>query len=162
VVDRMRRGKKVIVHGDGTSLWVLTHHRDFAKGFVGLLGNSHAHGEAFHITSDELLTWNQIFELVARAAGTTAEIVHVPSERIALYDERWGAGLLGDKAHSVIFDNSKLRRVVPDYVATIPFARGVEEIVAWLDADPARRVVDPERDRLTDAIIAAQEAVEPA
>lgn len=161
VVDRMRRGKKVIVHGDGTSLWVLTHHRDFAKGFVGLLGNSHAHGEAFHITSDELLTWNKIFELVARAAGTTAEIVHVPSERIALYDERWGDGLLGDKAHSVIFDNSKLRRVVPDYVATIPFARGSEEIMAWLDADPSRQVVDPERDKLIDEIIAVQEAVRP-
>ncbi len=161
VVDRMRRGKKVIVHGDGTSLWVLTHHRDFAKGFVGLLGNSHAIGEAFHITSDELLTWNQIYEIVAGAAGARAEIVHVPSERIALYDKRWGDGLLGDKAHSVIFDNSKIKRVVPDFVATIPFVQGAAEIMAWHDADPSRRTVDPERDSLTDTIIAAQEGVQP-
>ena len=156
VVDRMRRGKKVIVHGDGGSLWVLTHHRDFAKGFIGLLGNPHAIGETFHITSDELLTWNQIFETVARAAETTAQIVHVPSEVVAAYDAGWGAGLLGDKAHSMVFDNTKIKRVVPDYVATIPFARGAEEIMAWYDADPARQVVDPERDQLMDKIIAAQ------
>ncbi len=156
VVDRMRRGEKVIVHGDGSSLWVLTHHRDFAKGFVGLLGNPHAIGETFHITSDELLTWNQIFGTVARAAGTTAQIVHVPSEVIAAYDAGWGAGLLGDKAHSMVFDNTKIKRVVPDYVATVPFARGAEEIMAWFDADPARQVVDPKRDQLMDKIIAAQ------
>jgi len=161
VVDRMRRGEKVIVHGDGTSLWVLTHHRDFARGFVGLLGNPHAVGEAFHITSDELLTWNQIFETVARAAGTVAEIVHVPSELIAAHDPGWGAGLLGDKAHSMVFDNTKIKRVVPDYVATIPFSRGAEEIMTWFDADPARRVVDPERDRLMDKIIAAQASALP-
>jgi nucleoside-diphosphate-sugar epimerase len=162
VVNRMRQGKKVIVHGDGTSLWVLTHHRDFAKGFVGLLGNRHALGETFHITSDELLTWNQIFETVARAAGTTADIVHVPSELIAAHDERWGAGLLGDKAHSMIFDNSKIKRVVPGYVATIPFARGAEEIMAWYDADPARHVVNNELDQLMDRIIAAQESAWPS
>ena len=156
VVDRMRRGKKVVVHGDGTSVWVLTHHRDFARGFVGLLGNPHAVGDAFHITSDELLTWNQIFETVARAAGTTADIVHVPSDLIAAHDPDWGAGLLGDKAHSMVFDNTKIKRVVPDYVATVPFARGAEEIMAWFDADPARQKVDDERDRLMDEIIAAQ------
>lgn len=156
VVNRMRRGEKVIVHGDGSSLWVLTHHRDFAKGFVGLLGNPHAIGETFHITSDELLTWNQIFETVARAAGTTAQIVHVPSEVVAAYDASWGAGLLGDKAHSMVFDNTKIKRVVPDYVATVPFARGAEEIMTWFDANPARQVVDPKRDRLMDKIIAAQ------
>jgi nucleoside-diphosphate-sugar epimerase len=162
VVERMRRGEKVIVHGDGSSLWVLTHHRDFAKGFVGLLGNPHAIGEAFHVTSDELLTWNQIFETVARAAGTTAQIVHVPSELIAAYDAGWGAGLLGDKAHSMIFDNSKIKRVVPDYTATIPFARGAEEIMAWYDADPARRRVDEKLNGLMDEIIAAAEAAYPA
>lgn len=161
VVDRMRQGKKVIVHGDGSSLWVLTHHRDFARGFVGLLANPHAIGEAFHITSDEGLTWNQIFQTVARAAGTHAEIVHVPSALIAAYDERWGAGLLGDKTHSMIFDNSKIKRIVPDYVATTPFARGAEEIMAWFDADPARQVVDPERDALMDKLIAAQERALP-
>jgi nucleoside-diphosphate-sugar epimerase len=161
VVDRMRRGKKVIVHGDGSSLWVLTHHRDFAKGFVGLLGNSHAIGEAFHITSDELLTWNQIFDIVAQAAGTTARIVHVPSDLIAAFDAEWGAGLLGDKAHSMLFDNTKIKRVVPDFRAKIPFARGAEEILAWYDADPSRQIVDRDADRLMDRIIAACEAVWP-
>jgi nucleoside-diphosphate-sugar epimerase len=161
VVDRMRRGKPVIVHGDGTSLWVLTHHRDFAVGFVGLLGNAHAIGEAYHITSDELLTWNQIHEILARAAGTTAEIVHVPSDLIAAFDPRWGAGLLGDKAHSVIFDNSKIKRLVPDFRPKIPFSRGAEEILAWYDADPARQVVDEAFDQLTDRIIAAYRSVWP-
>ena len=161
VVDRMRRGKPVVVHGDGSSLWVLTHHRDFAKGFVGLLGDSHAIGETFHITSDELLTWNAIHEVIARAAGTTAQLVHVPSDTIAAFDPEWGAGLLGDKTHSMIFDNSKIKRVVPEYQATIPFSRGVEEIIAWHDADPDRQVVDPEIDRLMDRIIAAQQSVRP-
>ena len=161
VVDRMRRGERVIVHGDGTSLWVLTHHRDFAKGFVGLLGNSRAIGEVFHITTDELLTWNQIFELVAQAAGTTARIVHIPSDLIARFDPEWGAGLLGDKAHSMVFDNTKIKRVVPDYRATIPFARGAEEIMAWYDADPSRRSVDRALDTLIDEIIAAYESAWP-
>jgi nucleoside-diphosphate-sugar epimerase len=156
-VGRMRQGKKVIVHGDGTSLWVLTHHRDFAKGFVGLLGNSRAIGEAFHITSDELLAWNQIFEIVARAAGTEAHIVHIPSDIIAKFNPDWGAGLWGDKAHSMIFDNSKIKRIVPDYAATIPFSRGAEEIMAWYDADPARQVVNNALDRQMDEIIAAYE-----
>jgi nucleoside-diphosphate-sugar epimerase len=161
VVDRMRKGKKIIVHGDGTSLWVLTHHRDFAKGFVGLLGDNHALGEAFHITSDEVLTWNQIADLMARAAGAEAQIVHVPSEFINAFDPAWGAGLLGDKTHSVIFDNTKIKRVVPDYVAAVPFARGIEEMMAWFDADPARQVVDDEVDRLMDRIIAAYESAWP-
>ena len=153
-VNRMRQGKKVIVHGDGTSLWVLTHHRDFAKGFIGLLGNSKAIGEIFHITSDELLTWNQIFEIIAHAAGTEAHIVHVPSEIIAKYNPNWGAGLLGDKTHSMIFDNSKIKSIVPDYAATIPFSFGVEEIIKWYDADPIRQVVDNELDQQMDKIIA--------
>lgn len=161
VVNRMRQGKKVIVHGDGTSLWTLTHHRDFAKAFVGLLGNNHAIGETFHITSDELLTWNQIFELVAEAAGTTADIVHVPSDLIAAYNPQWGAGLLGDKSHCMIFDNSKIKRLVPDYVASIPFARGAAEIMAWYDADPARQKVNQELDAVMDKIIAAYEKAFP-
>jgi nucleoside-diphosphate-sugar epimerase len=153
VVDRMRRGAPVVVHGDGTSLWVLTHHRDFARGFVGLLGNPHALGEAFHITSNELLTWNQIHEIVARAAGVEARLVHVPSSWIASLDADWGASLLGDKTHSVVFDNTKIKRVVPDYVAPIPFARGAEEILAWFDAEPSRRQVDPHVDRLMDEMV---------
>ncbi len=154
MLDRMRRGKKVIVHGDGTSLWVLTHQRDFARGFVGLLGNTHAIGEAFHITSDDLLTWNQIYTILAHAAGVEPEIVHVPSDLIAAYDPTWGASLLGDKAHSVIFDNHKIKRLVPDFAATIPFAHGAREIIAWYDADPARQVVDERLDQLVDRIIA--------
>lgn len=158
VVDRMRKGQKVIVHGDGASLWVLTHHTDFAKGFVGLLGNNRAIGEAFHITSDELLTWNQIHEIIAKAAGAPPpDIVHVPSDLINAFDERWGAGLLGDKANSMIFDNSKIKRIVPDFACTVPYTRGAEEVIAWYDADPARQVVDAEFNALTDKIIAAQE-----
>ena len=161
VVDRMRKGKKVIVHGDGTSLWVLTHHRDFAKGFVGLLGNTHALGETFHITSDEILTWNQIFDIVARAAGTEADSVHIPSEFIAAFDPEWGANLLGDKAHSMIFDNTKIKHIVPDYAATTPFTLGAEEIMAWYDTDFSRQVVDEKLNRMMDTIIAAYEAAWP-
>src|SRR5262245_57112741 len=161
VVNRMRQGREVIVHGDGSSLWVLTHHRDFAKGLVGLLGNSHAIGEAFHITSDDLLTWNQIHEIVARAAGAEARLAHLPSELIAAFDATWGAALLGDRTHSMVFDNTKIKRAVPDFAATIPYSRGVEEVMAWYDADPARHVVDERIDRLTDRMIAAYRSIWP-
>ena len=158
VVDRMRKGKKVIVHGDGASLWVLTHHSDFAKGFVGLLGNSRAIGEAFQITSDELLTWNQIHEIVARAAGAPPpQIVHVPSDLINAIDPEWGAGLLGDKANSMVFDNTKIKRASPDFICSVPYERGAQEVIEWFDADPARQVVDAEFDALTDRIIATYE-----
>ncbi len=160
-VDRMRRGERVIVHGDGTSIWTLTHHADFARGFVGLLGNAHAIGQAFHITSDEWLPWNQIFEILARAAGAEARLVHVPSEVIAAFDPDRGAGLLGDKAHSMIFDNAKIKRLVPDFACRIPFSRGAEEIVAWHDADPARRQVNPAFNATCDRILAAVEAWRP-
>jgi nucleoside-diphosphate-sugar epimerase len=154
-VARMRAGKPVVVHGDGTSLWVLTHHRDFAKGFVPLLGNNHAIGDAIHITSDELLSWNQIYQICAEAAGVpNPKLVHVPSDVINTYDPAWGAGLVGDKAHSVIFDNSKLKRLVPGFTATIPFVRGAAEAMAWYDEDPARQVVDAAMDRTMDAILA--------
>ena len=154
VVDRMRKGLPVVVHGDGTTRWVMTHHRDFAKGFVGLLGHPQALGEAFHITSDEVLTWNQIFRIVGRAAGVSdIDIVHVPSELIHAYDSNWGDGLLGDKAYSVAFDNSKVKRLVPDYVAAIPFYHGAAETVVWFDADRARQVVDEEWNQLLDTII---------
>jgi nucleoside-diphosphate-sugar epimerase len=157
VIDRMRRGKPVVVHGDGTSLWVLTHHDDFAKGFNALLGNPQAIGDVFHITSDEVLTWNQIHATLADSAGVEAKLVHVPSERIARVDPEWGASLLGDKAHSMIFDNTKLKRVVPEFAATIPYAVGARETLAWFDADPSRRVVDPTFDALSDRLIAAEE-----
>lgn len=160
-VARMRQGKKVFVHGDGSSLWVMTHNTDFAKGFVGLLGNPHAIGDVFHITSDELLTWNQIYALVAKAAGVEAKVVHVPSDLIAAFDANIGAGLLGDKTHSVIFDNSKIKRLVPDFVCTTPFARGIEDVLAWYDANPDRQVINPDIDALTDRIVAAMESIWP-
>ena len=144
-----------MVHGDGTSLWTLTHHADFARGFVPLLGHPRTIGEAFHITSDDVLTWNQIAEALAAAAGVQAGIVHVPSDAIAAADPRWGASLLGDKAHSLIFDNAKLRSVVPGYQATIPFEQGAREIVAWHDGDPARQVTDARVDAVMDKLISA-------
>ncbi|MCA9918758.1 MAG: SDR family oxidoreductase [Anaerolineales bacterium] len=154
VVNRMRQGKKVVVHGDGTSLWTLTHHRDFAVAFVGLLGHPAAIGDVFHITSDESLSWNQIFQQVAAAAGAEAQIVHVPSDILARYDADWGDGLLGDKAHSMIFDNSKIKRLVPEFVAKIPFWQGAKEIIAWYDADPTRQTSDPAFDQLLDNLVA--------
>jgi nucleoside-diphosphate-sugar epimerase len=153
VLSRMRQGKPVVVHGDGTSLWTLTHHRDFARGFVPLLGHPRTIGEVFHITSDDVLTWNQIAETLAAAAGVTARLVHVPSDAIAAADPEWGAGLLGDKAHSMVFDNSKLRSVVPGYRATIPFEQGAREIVAWHDADASRQVVDARLDAVMDRLV---------
>ena len=154
VLDRMLKGKPVVVHGDGTSLWTLTHHEDFAVGLVGLLGNSAAIGDIFHITSDEWLSWNQIYEEIARAAGVEAKLAHVPSDVIARYDKDWGDGLLGDKTHSMIFDNSKIQRVVPDFNPQIPFSEGARQIVEWYMADLDRQVVDTEFDMLNDRIIA--------
>jgi nucleoside-diphosphate-sugar epimerase len=155
VLKRMLAHKPVVVHGDGTSLWVLTHHRDFAKGFLGLLGNPQAVGETFHITSDEVLTWNQIFTLVANAAGVEPRLVHVPSEVIAKHHPAWGAGLLGDKAHSVIFDNTKLKRFVPGYVATIPFRQGAEEIVRFYAEHPDYQALRSDVDDLMDKLCAS-------
>ena len=154
-IDRMRRGLPVVVHGDGTSLWTLTHSRDFAVGFVGLLGNPHSLGEAFHITSDEALPWNQIFEILAAAAGVAhPELVHIPSEVIARADRDWGDALLGDQAHCLVFDNSKLRRLVPDFSPRTPFHTGAREIVAWFDADPSRRQIDDQLNKTIDGLIA--------
>ncbi|GAA1036395.1 SDR family oxidoreductase [Virgisporangium ochraceum] len=153
---RMRQGREVVVHGDGTSLWTLTHHLDFAAGFVPLLGHARAVGDVFHITSDDVLTWNQIVETLAAAAGApTPRIVHVPSDAIAAADPEWGAGLLGDKAHSMVFDNSKLRSVVPGFVARIPFEHGAREIVDWFDGDPARQRIDTRLDAVMDKLVEA-------
>lgn len=161
VVDRMRKGKKVIVPGDGTSLWTLTHHTDFARGFNGLLGHSGAIGESIHITSDEWLSWNQIFEIVARAARAEPRLLHIPSELINAYNPNWGAGLLGDKANSMIFDNSTIKRLVPGFHAAIPFSRGAEEIMAWYDEDPSRQIVDEKFDQFEDELIAKYESIWP-
>lgn len=154
IVDRMRRGKPTLVHGDGTSLWTLTHARDFAIAFVGLLGHPAAVGDTFHITSDEAMPWDQITMTLGRAAGVEPALVHAASETIARAIPEWGPGLLGDKAHSVVFDNSKVRRLVPEFTATVPFWQGAGEIVAWYDADATRRTVDAELDARLDALIA--------
>jgi nucleoside-diphosphate-sugar epimerase len=161
IVDRMRKGKPVLVHGDGSSLWVMTHHRDFAKAFVPLLGNPQAIGQAIHITSDEVLTWDQIHHIYADAAGAEAKLVHVPSETIAAFDKGWGESLLGDKTHSMIFDNTKIKRLVPDFAATISVADGARETIDWYDADPSRQTVDESVDALMDKIIDLQLRVRP-
>ncbi len=157
IIDRMKRGKRAIIHGDGTSLWTITHAEDFAKGFVPLLGHQQSAGHAFHITSDEILTWNQIYQAVADAAGCELKAVHIPSDFIVQCDESFRGTLLGDKAMSVIFDNSKIRRFAPGFVATIPFNRGIRRTLAWFDADRGRQVVNSETDALMDRIIAAYE-----
>jgi nucleoside-diphosphate-sugar epimerase len=162
MVGRMRKGQEVIVHGDGSSLWTLTHHDDFARGFLGLLGHPAAVGDVFHITSDEVLSWDQIYLTVARAAGVEPTLVHVPSDLIAAHDRRWGDGLLGDKTHSMIFDNTKVKRLVPDFVASIPFAQGAREMVAWWDADDSHRVVDEALDRTIEEILSAYRRAWPA
>lgn len=158
VVDRLRRGKPVIIPGDGTSLWTITHNTDFAKGLVGLLGNPQAIGQAFHITSDEVLTWNQYFAAVAQAAGvTTPRFVHIASDfLIACLPELQGT-LLGDKVTSVVMDNSKIKRFVPGFAATVPFHEGIARTLAWFDADPSRYVVDAALSERWDRLIAAYE-----
>ena len=153
-LGRMVAGKPVIVQGDGTSLWTMTHNTDFARGFVPLLGHPRTLGEAFHITSEDFLTWDQIAHALASALGVTANIVHVPSDAIAVADPGWGASLLGDKSHSMVFDNSKLRSVVPGWRATVPFERGAREIADWYLADPSRQVADEKLDALMDKLAA--------
>ena len=157
VVDRMRRGKPVIVPGDGSSLWVITHNTDFAKGLVGLLGREQAIGHAFHITSDEVMTWNQWYTLTAEAAGVEPRLVHIPSGILAQCLPDGLGSLVGDKANSVVFDNTKIKRFVPDYCATVPYTQGVRRTIAWFDADPARREIDSEADTLYDKLIGAWE-----
>ena len=158
VIDRMRRKAPVIVPGDGTSLWTLTHSTDFARAFTGLLGCKQALGEAFHITSDEVLTWDQIYQEVAAAAQAQARFVHVPTDAFEVADAQAWAGLWGDKSHSAVFDNSKIRSVVPGWKATIPFAEGVRQTVAWFDADPSRQGTDEVANRRWDALAAIYEA----
>ena len=152
MIDRMRRGRPTVVHGDGTSLWTLTHSRDFAKGFVPLLGDPRVRGEAVHITSDQSLTWDDVARGLAVAAGASADIVHVGSARLGRAIPAWEAGLLGDKSHSLVFDNSKIKSLVPDYVATTTWAQGAREIVVWYDAHPDAQVVDAALDEKLDQL----------
>ena len=156
-VDRMRKGQKVIVPGDGASLWVVTHNSDFAKGLVGLLGHEQAIGHAFHITSDEVLSWDQICNAVAAAAGAEPQLVHMASDFIVSCLPEEQGNLTGDKSVSVVFDNSKIKRFVPGYVATTSFAQGIRQTLAWFDADPARKQIDAAASAAWDRLIAAYE-----
>lgn len=156
LIERMRRRQPVIVHGDGTALWTITHAEDFAKGFVGLIGNPSAIGEAFHITSDELLTWNQIYDAVGMAAGAgPVEKMHIPTDFILKLVPSLTGSLLGDKAHSVLFDNSKIKRAVPGFEATITFQEGMRRTIAWFEEKPERRRVHPATDRMIEEILTA-------
>ncbi|NSW92649.1 MAG: SDR family oxidoreductase [Firmicutes bacterium] len=157
LIDRLRKGKKIIVPGDGTSLWTLTHNTDFAKGFIGLIGNVQAIGHAFHITSDEVLTWDQVIKIIGKAAGAEPNIIHIPSEFIGAFSPEHIGGLLGDKAVSVVFDNSKIKRFVPGFTATVPFSEGIKESIEWYESNPDRCTVDEEFNNLADRIVAAYE-----
>jgi nucleoside-diphosphate-sugar epimerase len=153
VVDRMRRGVPVIVSGDGTSLWTVTYNADFAVGLVGLLGNPHAIGEAVHITSDEVLTWNDIYAEVAAAAGVSADLLHVPADALVTADPDTAGSLIGDKIHSLVFDNAKIRSLVPDFTAPTPFSRGIRHTLAWFEADESRRLIDADANARWDRVV---------
>ena len=158
VIKRMLEGKPVIIHGDGTSLWTITHNSDFAKGFVGLMGNIHAIGEAVQITSDESVTWNQIYQIIADALHVKLNAVHVASEFLnACSDYDLGGSLLGDKANTVVFDNSKLKRLVPGFTATVRADQGLQSTIAYVLSHPECQVEDPEFDDWCDRVIEALE-----
>ena len=166
VVKRMREGRPVIIQGDGTSLWHLTFNEDFAIGFAGLIGNRHAIGEAFHITGDEVLTWNQIYQTIADALGVELKPYHVASEFLAAAGRKYGydfeGGLVGDKSTSVVFDNSKIKRLVPDMTTHVPFHRGVRTALAYVFSHPEEYREDPEFDAWCDQVIDALEKAKDA
>lgn len=158
VIKRMLEGKPVIVHGDGTSLWTMTHNSDFAKGFIGLMGNVHAIGESFQITSDEVLTWNQVYQSIADALGVEFKPCYVASSFLAsVSDYDFTGSLIGDKANSVVFDCSKLKRVVPNYCATTRFDQGVRKAIANVLETPSLQRLDPEFDAWCDKVVEAME-----
>lgn len=158
IIDRLKTGRQVIVHDDGTSRWTLTHAEDFAHGFVGLLGNERAIGEAFHITSDEVLTWNEVYAAVAEAAGREANVVHVPTSVIVECEPSLEGTLRGDKASDAVFDNGKIKALVPHFRATIPFRKGIRRTLEWFEADPRRQLVNPETHAMMDRIIRSYDA----
>ncbi|WP_150308656.1 NAD-dependent epimerase/dehydratase family protein [Planctomonas psychrotolerans] len=155
VVDRIARGEEVVVHGDGTSLWTLTHAEDLAQGLVGLLGNSRTFGEAFHITSDDVYTWDQIYTLFADALGVEPRLVHVPSEMlsVAAPDWFWSELIVGDLAHSAVFDNSKIRRFVPGFAPKLTFSRAVLRMLQWRETHPDQTAADPSTDAVFDRLV---------
>lgn len=154
-IARMRARKPVVVHGDGTSLWTLTHASDFAKAFVGMLGLPAAVGDSFTITSDEYRPWNQIYEIFAQAAGAPRRVlVHIASDTIAAASPEIGASLLGDKSHSAIFDKHKIKALVPEFICTVPLARGARQVLNGFDPTPARQIVNQALDGTFDQLIA--------
>lgn len=159
VIQRMLENKPVIVQGDGTSLWTLTHNTDFAEGFVGLLGNPKALGEAFHITSDESLTWNQIYQEIAKALHVPLKLYHVTSDFLSAVGKQYDfeGSLTGDKSTTVIFDNSKLKSVVPTFLAKVPFRKGVRLTLEYLEKHPECKVLDAEFDLFCNQVISAEE-----
>lgn len=157
VIDRMKRGKKVIVPGDGTSLWVLTWNADFARGLVGLLGIKEAIGEAFQITSDQVLNWNQIHLEAYQALGLEPNVIHIPSDFIARYDKDAVGSLVGDKSNSQVFNNSKIKKFVPEFTCEVTWADGLRRSLAWFDAHPEFQTVDDSANKMWDKIISAYE-----
>ena len=157
VIKRMMEGKPVIINGDGTSLWTMTHNSDFARAFVGIMGNIHALGEAVQITSDETLTWNQIYAGIANALNVPLKAVHISSEFLAeCSDYDFKGSLIGDKANSMIFDNSKLRRLVPGFTTLKRFDIGVRETIEYVLAHPEYQFVDAEFDKWCDKVISTR------
>lgn len=161
IIDRIKKRKKIIVHGDGTSLWTITHADDFAVGITGLFGHQQAIGNSFHITSDEILTWDQIYQTLANAVGVEANMVHIPSELLGMYNEDLIGSLVGDKAVSVIFDNSKIKRFVPKFNGIIPFSKGIRRTLDWFEAEPERMIIKKETNDFIDNIISKYEACFP-
>jgi nucleoside-diphosphate-sugar epimerase len=161
IIDRIKKGRKIIIPGDGTSLWVLTWNGDFAVGLLGLLCCGKAIGQAYHITSDEVLTWNQIYAEVGRAVGMDLKVVHVPSELIAAYDPGAIGNLLGDKANSAVFDNRKIKQLIPDFTCTVPWSEGVRQAISWFESDPLRCTIDEKANEVWDQIICAYEQAFP-
>jgi nucleoside-diphosphate-sugar epimerase len=155
VVDRMRRGKEVIVPGDGTSLWVITHNSDFAKGLVGLFGNPQSIGEAVQITTDEVMNWDQFYRLTAAAAGVEPRLIHIASDFLAACIPDMIGSLIGDKSSSVVFDNTKVKRLVPEYRATTSYGEGIRQTIAWFDADSTRKQIDEAANAAWDKLISA-------
>jgi nucleoside-diphosphate-sugar epimerase len=155
IIDRMKKGKEIIVHGDGSSLWTVTHADDFAKGFVGLLGHQQAIGHSFHITSDEILTWDQIYQGIGAAAGVKPNIIHIASDFICEQEPSLLGSLIGDKSYSVIFDNTKIKTFVPGFIAVIPFNEGIKRTLAWFEADSKRKIIKKESNDMMDRIINA-------
>lgn len=159
LVDRIRKGKPIIVQGDGTATFTMTHNSDLAKGFIGLLGHPEAIGNAFHITSDEILTWNQIYQFIGQAANVTPKLLHIPFDFIAAHTPK-EAGLLGDfSKNGAVYDNSKIKLFVPDYDATLPFATGIKQTMDWFEANPLMCTIDKEWDFQMDRIITAFETL---